>query len=196
MIRYAALILCLAITGPACAQAAHSLKLLQGEDVGIVPRYLLQDPNGRSVTSEDFRGRYQLIAFGYTYCPDICPTTLVEMAAILKQLGDQAKHIQPIFISVDPERDSGTVLKTYTEFFDPRILGLTSSPALVRRAADNFKIRFAKVSESGKDNKNYAVDHSAGMILLGPDGEFIKKFAFATPVLDISEQITQILQQY
>lgn len=117
MIRLAALILSLAITGPACAQAAHSLKLLQGEEAGIIPRYLLQDPNGRSVTSEDFRGRYQLIAFGYTYCPDICPTTLVEMAAILKQLGDQARHIQPIFISVDPERDSGKVLKTYTEFF-------------------------------------------------------------------------------
>jgi protein SCO1/2 len=195
MIRLAALILCLAITGPAFAQAAHSLKLLQGEDVGINPRYLLQDPNGRSVSSEDFRGRFQLIAFGYTYCPDICPTTLVEMAAILKQLGDQAQRIQPIFISVDPERDSGKVLQTYTEFFDPRILGLTGPPALVRRAADNFKIRYAKVKESGKEDKNYAVDHSAGMILLGPDGLFIKKFAFAMPVTNIAAEITQAFER-
>ena len=196
MIRLAALILCLTVAGPVFAQATHSLRLLQGEDVGIIPRYLLQDPNGRSVSSEDFRGRFQLISFGYTYCPDICPTTLVEMAAILKQLGDQAQRIQPIFISVDPERDSGKVLQTYTEFFDPRILGLTGPPALVRRAADNFKIRYAKVKDSGKDDKNYAVDHSAGMILLGPDGLFIKKFAFATPVTKIAEEISQALAQH
>jgi protein SCO1 len=102
--------------------------------------------------------------------------------------------LQPIFITVDPERDTAKVLKTYTEFFDPRILGLTGSPALVRRAADNFRIRFAKVREPGSEN--YAVDHSAGMILLGPDGEFIKKFAFATPVADISVQLAEILGTY
>ena len=111
------------------------------------------------------------------------------MAEILKQLGDKAARIQPIFISVDPERDTGKILKTYTEFFDPRILGLTASPALVRRAADNFKIRYAKVREPGTDPDRYAVDHSAGMILLGPDGAFIKKFAFATPAVEISAQI-------
>ena len=177
---------------PAAAQSAH--ELLVGDTSNINPRYLLQDTNGRSVTNEDFRGRFQLIAFGYTYCPDICPTTLVEMAAILKQLGDQADRLQPIFVTVDPERDSAKVLKTYTEFFDPRILGLTGSPALVRRAADNFKIRYAKVREPGAEN--YAVDHSAGMILLGPDGAFIKKFAFATPVDEISAQLRKILGAY
>ncbi len=177
------------LAGAAVAQPAHSP--LAEESVGINPRYLLQDPRGRSVTNEDFRGRFQLIAFGYTYCPDVCPTTLVEMAALLKQLGDQAERLQPIFITVDPERDSGKVLQTYTEFFDPRILGLTGSPALVRRAADNFKIRYAKVREPGAEN--YAVDHSAGMILLGPDGAFIKKFAFATPVDDIAAQLREVL---
>ena len=181
----AALLCC----SPVIAQSAHDL--LAGETRGINPRYLLQDPNGRSVTSEDFRGRFQLIAFGYTYCPDVCPTTLVEMAAILKQLGDQADRLQAIFITVDPERDTAKVLKTYTEFFDPRILGLTGSPALVRRTADNFRIRYAKVREPGSDN--YAVDHSAGMILLGPDGQFIRKFAFATPVEEISGQLREIL---
>ena len=184
-----ALLAALVLAAPAAAQSAHQLQA--EESVGINPRYLLQDPRGRSVTNEDFRGRFQLISFGYTYCPDVCPTTLVEMAAILKQLGEQADRLQPIFITVDPERDTGKVLKTYTEFFDPRILGLTGSPALVRRAADNFKIRFAKVREPG--NANYSVDHSAGMILLGPDGQFIKKFAFATPVDQITAQIGEIL---
>ncbi len=190
MIRRRALLLAaLLCCSPAIAQSAHDL--LAGETRDINPRYLLQDPNGRSVSSEDFRGRFQLISFGYTYCPDICPTTLVEMATILKQLGDQADRLQAIFITVDPERDTAKVLKTYTEFFDPRILGLTGSPTLVRRAADNFRIRYAKVRDPGSDN--YAVDHSAGMILLGPDGQFIKKFAYATPVDDISAQLREIL---
>ncbi len=190
MIRLCALLLAaLLCCSPVIAQSAHDL--LAGETRDINPRYLLQDPNGRSVTSEDFRGRFQLIAFGYTYCPDVCPTTLVEMAAILKQLGDQADRLQAIFITVDPERDTAKVLRTYTEFFDPRILGLTGSPALVRRAADNFRIRYAKVREPGSEN--YAVDHSAGMILLGPDGQFIRKFAFATPVEEISGQLREIL---
>ena len=184
-----ALLAALVLAAPAAAQSAHQLQA--EESVGINPRYLLQDPRGRSVTNEDFHGRFQLIAFGYTYCPDVCPTTLVEMAAILKQLGDQAERVQPIFITVDPERDTGKVLQTYTEFFDPRILGLTGSPALVRRAADNFKIRYAKVREPGAGN--YAVDHSAGMILLGPDGGFIKKFAFATPVDQITAQLQETL---
>lgn len=140
-----ALLAALLLGNPAAAQSTHDL--LAGETSSINPRYLLQDPNGRSITNEDFCGRFQLIAFGYTYCPDICPTTLVEMAAILKQLGDQASRLQPIFITVDPERDTAKALKTYTEFFDPRILGLTGSPALVRRAADNFRIRYAKVRE-------------------------------------------------
>jgi len=187
MNRLLGLLLALALSGPLAAQTT-SLPTAE-ESVGINPRYLLQDPNGRSVTSEDFRGRFQLIAFGYTYCPDICPTTLVEMAAILKQLGDQAGRLQAIFITIDPERDSGQVLKTYTAFFDPRIIGLTGSPALIRRAADNFKIRYAKVHEPGGDPAHYAVDHSAGMILLGPDGSFITKFAFATPVDELSARI-------
>lgn len=187
MIRYVVLCLCLALTSPVFAQAQHSLQLLKGEEVGIIPRYLLQAPNGRSITNEDFRGRFQLISFGYTYCPDVCPTTLVEMAAILKLLDEKSARLQAIFITVDPERDSAQVLKNYTEFFDPRIIGLTGSPALVRRAADNFKIRYAKVPST--DGKNYAVDHSAGMILLGPDGQFVKKFPFAMPVEEIAKYI-------
>jgi len=193
MIRLAVFCLALLGVGPASSQSSHSLEQLNQANPEIIPRYLLQAPNGRSITDEDFRGRFQLISFGYTYCPDICPTTLVEMAEILKQLGDRAARVQPIFISVDPERDTGKILKTYTEFFDPRILGLTASPALVRRAAENFKIRYAKVREPGSAADRYAVDHSAGMILLGPDGAFIKKFAFATPVVEITKQIKAYL---
>ncbi|MDR2188724.1 MAG: SCO family protein [Azonexus sp.] len=186
------LLLCALLAGAASGQSAHQ-RLLDEQNERIIPRYLLQDPNGRAVSNDDFRGRFQLITFGYTYCPDICPTTLVDMAAALTRLGDKAARLQAIFITVDPERDSGEVLRTYTAFFDPRILGLTGSPALIRRAADNFRIRYAKVVNADGTPENYAVDHSAGMILLGPDGVFIEKFAYATPVDTLVETLSPLL---
>lgn len=191
--RLLAAALC-ALAGQALGQSAHE-RLLAEQNTRIVPRYLLQDANGRAVSSEDFRGRFQLIAFGYTFCPDICPTTLVEMAGILQHLGERAAHLQAIFITVDPERDSGPVLQNYTRFFDPRILGLTGSPALVRRAADNFRIRYAKVVEPGGNPAHYAVDHSGGMILLGPDGRVVRKFAYATPQAELNSRIGELLDQ-
>jgi protein SCO1/2 len=164
-----------------------------GQNETIIPRYLLQDPHGQAVTSEDFRGRFQLITFGYTYCPDICPTTRVDVAAVLQALGDKAERLQAIFITVDPERDTGEALRTYTGFFDRRILGLTGSPVLIRRAADNFRIRYAKVRAADGVPEHYAVDHSAGLILLGPDGSFIRKFAYATPVDALVATLTELL---
>ena len=187
------------VSGVVHAQAEHSLDLLQQagqhraqgrEETRILPRYLLQDPQGRAVSHEDFRGRFQLIAFGYTYCPDICPTTLVEMAEILRLLGEAASRLQPIFITVDPERDDGAVLRTYTEFFDPRILGLTGSPSLVRRAAEHFQIRYARVP--GSDG-HYAMDHTAGMTLLGPEGQVVKKYPYGTAPATIVAELQALL---
>jgi protein SCO1/2 len=163
-------------------------------EVGINPRYLLQAANGRVILDGDFRDRFQLIAFGYTFCPDICPTTLLEMADILKRLGDKAAKLQALFISVDPERDTLPQLRTYTAFFDARILGATGSPELVRRAADNFKVRYEKVVEPGVKTQHYAVDHSAGMYLLSPGGQFLTKFAYGTPVEDITARIESELK--
>lgn len=170
------------------AFAQHDLGL--GESRDIVPRYLLQDVNGRATTPEDHRGYFQLLAFGYTFCPDICPTTLTEMAAVLKDLGPQARRLRPLFISLDPERDTFEVLRNYTAFFDPRIIGMTGSPALVSHAASNFKVRYQKVPKEGG---NYAVDHSAGMYLLGPDGSFAKKFGYGTPPAEIAAEIRQLM---
>jgi protein SCO1/2 len=162
--------------------------------MGLVPRYLLRDPNGRATTEGDFRGRFQLITFGYTFCPDICPTTLIEMADILKRLDEEASRLQAIFVSVDPERDTPEQLKVYTAFFDPRILGLTASPELVRAAADRFRVRYEKVSEPGAAPDRYSVDHSAGMYLLGPDGGFLHKFAYQTPTADVAERIREFMK--
>ena len=108
--------------------AVHVIADDEVPDVGINPRYLLQASNGRTLMDGDFPRHFQLIAFGYTFCPDICPTTLQEMTEVLKQLGEQAGRIQPLFISVDPERDTLEQLGSYVAFFDKRILGATGSP--------------------------------------------------------------------
>lgn len=187
--------LLLGLALPVQADVATSHRLLEEARSEVVPRYLLLGPNGQGVSHEDFRGRFQLIAFGYTYCPDICPTTLVDMAAILATLGRRAERIQPIFISVDPERDTSQVLKTYTQFFDARILGLTGSNELVRRAAQNFRVRYAKIPSRDGDPTHYAVDHSAGLYLLAPDGRYLRKFAFGKPVAEIADELVPLLEQ-
>lgn len=161
----------------------------------VVPRYLLQDPNGRAVTNEDFLGRFQLIAFGYTSCPDVCPTTLLEMKEVLKHLGEKAAQLQPIFITVDPERDSAQVMREYTSAFDPRILGLRGSEELTRRAAAEFRVRYEKVRDPAAPPGSYTVDHSAGMILLGPDGRPVLRFAYATPARQVAERIDALMQE-
>lgn len=167
----------------------------ESEPNAIVPRYLMQDPNGRAVTNEDFLGRFQLISFGYTSCPDVCPTTLLEMKDVLKALGDKAAQLQAIFITVDPERDSAQVLREYTSAFDPRILGLRGSEELTRRAASEFKVRYEKVRDPAAPPGSYTVDHSAGMILLGPDGRAVIRFAYATPAKQLAERIEALMRE-
>lgn len=164
------------------------------EQERAAPRYLLLGSHGRAVTSEDFRGRFQLVAFGFTSCPDVCPTTMVEMQQVLAALGPRAKHLQPIFITVDPQRDTTVVLAAYTRNFDERILGLTGSPELVRWAANNFKVQFTKVQEPGAGINIYTIDHSAGMFLLGPDGQLLGKIAYRTAVKDVVARIEQWLE--
>jgi len=163
-------------------------------EAGIVPRYLLMDNRGRAVTDQDFPGHFQLISFGYTFCPDICPTTLAEMSLIMDKLGKHSKQLQPLFITVDPERDTPEVLRSYTAYFNSRIIGLSGSPELVRRVADHFKVRYEKHWEPGAAKDKYSVDHSAGMYLLGPDGRFLVKFAYATPPAEVAERILHLME--
>lgn len=176
------------------AAPAKSHTALEASDASVTaapvaPRYLLMGTNGRSVTSEDFRGRFQLIAFGFVSCPDVCPTTLLEMSQVLAALDKRAQYLQPIFITIDPQRDTAQVLGAYTQAFDARILGLTGPLNLVRRAADNFKVQFAKVQEPGANPNVYTMDHTAGMFLLGPDGVLVAKFGYGAPVAEITERI-------
>ncbi|MES2877640.1 MAG: SCO family protein [Pseudomonadota bacterium] len=185
------------LTGTTAAQTSRPVEADPTEIIGglaparLSPRYLLMNGKGRAVTSEDFRERFQLVAFGFTGCPDVCPTTMLEMQQVMASLGERASQVQPIFITVDPERDTAQVLDAYTRNFDARILGLTGSPALVRRAADSFKIQFEKVQEPGASANVYTMDHTAGLFLLGPDGQLLAKFGYGVPVTEIVSRIEQ-----
>jgi protein SCO1/2 len=175
-----------ATAGLAHAQIADDSELPRHS----MPRYLLQGPRGGAVTGDDFRGRFQLVAFGFTSCPDVCPTTLIEMKQTLEALGERAAKLQPVFISIDPQRDTPVVIEAYTQAFDPRILGLTGSEALVRRAADSFKVRYRRVQEPGSAPNVYTMEHTAGMFLLGPDGQLLERIVYGTTVREIVTRIT------
>jgi protein SCO1/2 len=178
---------------PAWAETPSPVEDDQPE-IGIISRYLLMDHKGRAISDQDFRGSFQLITFGYTFCPDICPTTLAEISLVMEKLGSRAEQLQPLFVTVDPERDTPEVLRRYTAYFHPRIIGLTGSPELVRRVADHFKVRHEKHWEPGAEKDKYSVDHSAGMYLLGPDGGFLVKFAYATPPQEVADRIRALME--
>lgn len=181
------------LTPPAAGADSPAAPAAAYDAVDVSRRYLLMDVNGRAVTNQDFRGRYQLLTFGYTYCPDVCPTTLLEMALVISRLGSRAEALQALFVTVDPERDTADTLRHYVASFDPRIIALGGSPELVRKASEGFGIHYEKVREPGAPADQYAVDHSVGMFLLGPDGRYIRKFAYAMPAVEIAEQILLIM---
>ncbi len=180
----------LAAAAPVPAQPAAARHAPAPQDASpLMPRYLLMDVQGRAVSQEDFRGRFQLVSFGFISCPDVCPTTLLEIKQILEALGERAARLQPVFITVDPERDTREVLREYTAAFDRRILGLTGSPELVRRAADSFRVQYEKVREPGAAADNYTMSHTAGMVLLDTQGRFLARFPYGMPTREIGERI-------
>jgi protein SCO1/2 len=177
-----------AALGADVAPVARHLPASQ-EPAALLPRYLLSDPQGRAVSNEDFRGRFQLVTFGFVSCPDVCPTTLLEFKRVLDLLGSEAKRLQPVFITIDPERDTRDILREYTAAFDARILGLTGSPELVRRAAESFRIQYEKVREPGARPEIYTMNHTAGMVLLDTQGRFVARYAYAMPASEIAQRI-------
>lgn len=162
----------------------------------VNPRFLLMDTRGRAISEEDFAGRFQLIAFGFTSCPAVCPSTLAAMTLILGRLDKQAEQLQPMFITIDPERDTPDVLARYTANFDPRIMGLTGSPELIRRAADHFKVTYAKFHEPGSAAGDYTMDHSVGMYLVGPDGRFLTRFGYTAAPEEVAARIGERIAAY
>lgn len=157
--------------------------------------YLLRDHNGRTITNMDFANQYQLVYFGYTFCPDICPTALSIMASAFELLGDKSDRIQPIFISVDPQRDTPEKLAQYAAYFHPRLLGLTGPENMIKRIADGYRVKYRKVPHPDGDPNLYAIDHSAGMYIIGPNSEFLAKLAHGLPPEETAKRISELMDQ-
>jgi protein SCO1 len=136
--------------------------------------FSLTDQNGRTVTDQDFKGRPFLVFFGFTHCPDICPTTLFEISEIFKKLGPAGDRARALFITVDPERDTPAAIKDYLSSFDPRIVGVTGDDAAIAAVAKAYRAYFKRVplAEGG-----YTMDHTAIIYLMGKDGRFVTPFS-------------------
>ena len=153
----------------------------------------LIDQTGRTRTDADFQGKLLILYFGYTYCPDVCPTDLMQIGLAIDKLGAAGAQVQPLFITVDPERDTPSVLADYVSSFNPRIVGLTGTPAQVRAVVDAYKAYYAKVFPEG--SAIYLIDHTGFIYLMGGSGEYLGFFPPGTSADRMVEIIRQHLTQ-
>jgi len=152
----------------------------------------LTDHNGQRRSLDDFRGKLVVLFFGYTHCPDVCPTTLSDMAMALKQLTpEQAAQVQVLFVSVDPERDTPEILQAYVPYFHPSFLGLLGSAEEIRAAAKEFRIVYRRHVESGASA--YLIDHTAGSYLIDTQGKLRAYLPFAQPAPDLAHDLRLLL---
>ncbi len=144
----------------------------------------LTDHQGKVRTDEDFAGRWLLVFFGFANCPDVCPTTLAEVAAVMDGLGAKAGQVQPLFISIDPERDTPAALAEFVPHFEAGIIGLTGTPDQIEQTADNFYIFYEKIEEAAAAG-GYTMGHSSQLFLFDPSGGYVKAWPYRTPVEEI-----------
>jgi cytochrome oxidase Cu insertion factor (SCO1/SenC/PrrC family) len=184
----------LAATTPMPAQndpaAAELMDDLMWGRTPIGGPFDLIDQNGRRRTDADFRGKLLLLYFGYSYCPDVCPTDLTAIAAAVDQLGPAGDEIQPLFITIDPERDTVEQLAGYVGAFHPRLVGLTGAAEAIRKVALAYKVYYAKVP--APDGTDYAIDHTGFIYLVGRDGKYLGFFPPNTP----AERLVEIVRQH
>jgi protein SCO1 len=154
--------------------------------------FALVNGDSHPVTDRDFRGKYLLVYFGYTYCPDVCPTTLNAVADALDKLGKTADRLQPLFITVDPRRDTPGVIKQYAAAFSPRVLGLTGTPAEIAAVAKEYHVYYAE-HRTGPGPNDYSMDHSSILYLMGPDGRFIAPIRADATGAEIAAEIGKLM---
>ena len=159
---------------PSAAQTVSGKALVGGP-------FSLTDSSGKRVTDKDFRGRDMLVFFGFTSCPDICPASLQLMSTVLDKLGPKADRITPIFITIDPERDTAPKLDEYVKHFSPRIVGLTGTPEEIAAAAKAYRVYYNKVPNKVVPG-DYTMDHTGIIYLMDANGDYVTHFTPATPV--------------
>ncbi len=148
---------------------------------------------GKTVTNADFSGKYMLMFFGFTFCPDVCPTELQVITSALEELGPTADKIQPIFVTVDPERDTPEAMAQYVAHFHPSFVGLTGSPEQIAKVAKAFRVYYKRV-EDPSSAAEYTMDHSAVVYLMGPEGAFLKHYGGATSPEAMAKSLKELVQ--
>ena len=177
-----------------CGPSAPSKSPFQGTDITGVDwgkDFNLTDHTGRRRTLADFHGKAVALFFGYTHCPDVCPTTLGELAQTLKQLGKDAGKVQVLFVTLDPERDTPAVLAQYVPSFNPAFLGLTGTEDEVAIVAKSFKVFYQKQASASK--LGYTLDHSANTFVFDPQGRLRLMYGFGRGVAPMAHDINQLL---
>jgi protein SCO1 len=154
--------------------------------------FTLSKLDGTVVTDQTYRGKWLLVYFGYTSCPNSCPTTLLDVAIALKKLCPDAAKVQPLFITVDPERDTPEVMKQYTESFDPRIVGLTGTAQQIAAAAQEYGAYYVR-HKTGPRSENYVMDHSTYLYVMDPRGKFVRAFDTNTSGDRIADALRELL---
>lgn len=180
-----------AVVSPMGAVPALSAKAA----VTVGGPFTLTAQDGMRVTEKTYRGKWLLVFFGYTSCTDVCPLTLSEIAGALAKLGPDAARVQPILITLDPQRDTPGVMGTYTEAFDARIVGLTGSPDEIAAIAREYGA-YGVAGKSTGGAGDYHVDHSTYIYLMDPGGKFVRGFAFNTQGDSIAEAVRKLMAQY
>lgn len=167
--------------------------------------FTLTDQNGAPVTDTQFRGKLMLVYFGFTHCPDICPVSATSLSKTMELLGDKADGVVPVFISVDPKRDTPAVLKSYFANFDKRFVALTGTEEQVKQAADAYKAYYshAEAPEGEEDHSqhaaarkddNYMVDHSGYIYLMSKDGKYIRHFSYDASAEELAKAVQENLK--
>ncbi|MCP3969171.1 MAG: SCO family protein [Rhodobacteraceae bacterium] len=152
-------------------------------------RYLMEDVYGNVVTDADLFGQFVLIYFGYTGCPDVCPTSLSTITDVMEQLGDGMERLTVLFVTVDPDRDTAKVLREYVGFFDDRIIALRGPKAYTDHMVKAFNARYEIHIPDPDRPDDYAVDHTASIAFVGPDGALIRRFPHGLAADDITTDI-------
>ncbi len=173
------------------ADAARLMAELMSGRHPVGAPFTLADSAGRRVSLADFRGRLVLLYFGFAQCPDVCPTDLAAISDALRSLGAAAAGVQPLFVTLDPARDTPAVLREYAAAFHPRFVALTGSEAEVRVVATSFKVFYEKVPVKGA--QGYAIDHTAYTFLLDREGKFVILFPPGTPAPRMAEMLREQL---
>jgi protein SCO1/2 len=191
-----AMLIALAAADAAAAQqpdpdrAARYMEDLMWGHSRIGGPFELIDQTGKKRSDAEFRGKLLIVYFGYTTCPDICPTDLMEIGKVMDKLGTSGNDVQPLFISLDPDRDTTEVLAPYVAQFHPRLIGLTGTPEQIRAVADSYKAYYAKYLPD--DGAVYLIDHTGFVYLMGRAGEYLGFFPPGTT----ADRMVEIIRQH